>query len=561
MDPKLRKRGWSISSNSSHPSPSKEHHNQQRNSSSKVRPRSNTDQSEDTLDTVEKMELLQSFPTHELDDLSHNDTIEKNISAAVDSSSRLKDDDVIEMFGDSDSELSDTTHELQPKKKRIKLDSSIQNLKAGNDDYEKEARLQQAKNRLSKWAKRLFDPDRPRGLVEAPETIPLNDEFLSQFGKREKEFYEKTGNKIELEDDNLDDMDAIQDGENNSCSKDNGIRNKGTKVKISNLAYTTTEQAVTQLCETFGPIIEVKMPMDDNNSAKSKGRAYITFQLPEHAESIVESMNEKKFEGRILRINLASDRPQSGRDSLGGIGSGGGGKQRAASSRYFVDDITTKCFRCGQVGHTVSSCTNEEMSKPCPLCAKTGHDSYACPLNKICFNCGVPGHINRECPERRGMPRRMVCGTCFISGHHKWECRERVYNIPSYGAKCLVCGKDGHFMCDSMKWFFGLRGIFCFNCGRKGHHGSNCDRPTVDECARNPDLVMKELERAEAKSIEDEMEELRQRRRDEQRQRDRGRQGNSNDQSGKRDRERAKSQPASSRFRPSNNQSSKYGRL
>ena len=239
------------------------------------------------------------------------------------------------------------------------------------------------------------------------------------------------------------------------------------------------------------------------------------------------------------------------------FGGGGGGKQRAASARYFVDDITTKCFRCGQVGHTVSACTNKEMSKPCPLCAKTGHDSYTCPLNKICFNCGVPG---RECPERRGMPRRMICGSCFISGHHKWECRERVYNIPSYGAKCLVCGKDGHFMCDTMKWFFGLRGIFCFNCGRKGHHGSNCDRPTVDECARNPDIVMKELERAEAKSIEDELEELRQRRRDEQRQRDRGRQGN-NHPSGNRDRERAKSQPASTRFRPSENQSSKYGRL
>jgi hypothetical protein len=325
-------------------------------------------------------------------------------------------------------------------------------------------------------------------------------------------------------------------------------------VKISNLAYTTTEQAVTKLCETFGPITQIKMPTDDNDPTKSKGRAYITFQLRENAESLIENMNEKKFEGRILRISLASDRPQqSGRDSLGGTAGVGG--RRAVSARYYVDDITTKCFRCGQVGHTVSTCTNEELPKPCPLCAKTGHDSYACPLNKICFNCGVPGHINRECPERRGMPRRMVCGSCFISGHHKWECRERVYNIPSYGAKCLVCGKDGHFMCDTMKWFFGLRGIFCFNCGRKGHHGSNCDRPTVDECTRNSDLVMQELERAEAKSIEDELEELRQRRRDEYRQRDRGRQKNS--QGGNRD--RAKSQPA--RFRPSENQSSKYGRL
>jgi hypothetical protein len=144
----------------------------------------------------------------------------------------MDDDDEMEMFGASDSEMSDTANELQPKKKRIKLDPSVQNSKA--DD--KEERLQQAKGRLSKWAKRLFDPNRPRGLVEAPETIPLNDEFLSQFGKREKEFYERTGNKIELEDDNLDDMDAIDDdkdavnGGDDVDHKANGSRSKATKV-------------------------------------------------------------------------------------------------------------------------------------------------------------------------------------------------------------------------------------------------------------------------------------------------------------------------------------------
>lgn len=242
MDPKLRKRGWSISSNSSHPSPAKEQN------SSHVRPRSNTDQSEDTLDTVEKMELLQSFPTHELDDASHTDIVDENIFSTVDSrrpglgAVAKDDDDVMEMFGDSASELSDTAHELQPKKKRIKIDpnSSVEYSKTDDD---KEERLQQAKDRLSKWAKRLFDPNRPRGLVEAPETIPLNDEFLSQFGKREKEFYEKTGNKIELEDDNLDDMDAIKDNDagnqfDDVHNKDNNIRNKGTKVsKIRDLIH------------------------------------------------------------------------------------------------------------------------------------------------------------------------------------------------------------------------------------------------------------------------------------------------------------------------------------
>jgi cellular nucleic acid-binding protein len=203
-----------------------------------------------------------------------------------------------------------------------------------------------------------------------------------------------------------------------------------------------------------------------------------------------------------------------------------------------------------------NSCPNEVMTKPCPLCVKSGHDSYSCALNRICFNCGMPGHINRECLERRGMPKRIVCGACFISGHHRWECHEKIHNIPAYGATCFACSIDGHFMCDSMKCFFGLKGISCFNCRRKGHHESKCDRPVVDECARNSDLLVTEIERAEAKSLEDELEEQRQKSKDDESGRSRGRDRNSSH----RDRNKAKRQPPS-RFRPDQSQSSNYGRI
>jgi len=159
-----------------------------------------------------------------------------------------------------------------------------------------------------------------------------------------------------------------------------------------------------------------------------------------------------------------------------------GGKVK---SWYWEKDITTRCFRCGQVGHMSDTCPNEELPKPCTSCAKIGHDMYSCPLSKICFKCGVPGHINRDCPERRHIPRRLVCGICFLSGHDRWQCRERICNIPHYNARCLVCGDRGHFMCKPMQWFFGLTGMSCFNCGQAGHHGNECKRPKLQQLSRN----------------------------------------------------------------------------
>jgi len=149
-------------------------------------------------------------------------------------------------------------------------------------------------------------------------------------------------------------------------------------------------------------------------------------------------------------------------------------------------------------------CENVELPRPCIYCAKTGHELWCCPLTKICFKCGVPGHINRECPERRHIPRRLVCGTCFMSGHDRSQCREKIYNIPSYNARCFVCGQTGHFMCKSMQWFFGLTGISCYNCGETGHHAIECKRPKLSDLARNAELALNEIDRAEGKSLEEE---------------------------------------------------------
>ncbi len=117
-----------------------------------------------------------------------------------------------------------------------------------------------------------------------------------------------------------------------------------------------------------------------------------------------------------------------------------------------------------------------------------------------------------------------------------------------------------------MKWFFGLRGITCFNCGEPGHHGSECTRPNIENCARNGEIVLNELDRAGAASLAHEVEEANRKRRKNtnhrkgskksdhlSNRRDRENSGNSH-------RSRAKSQPPPRKIRMGE-QSSTYGRI
>jgi cold-inducible RNA-binding protein len=81
---------------------------------------------------------------------------------------------------------------------------------------------------------------------------------------------------------------------------------------VGNLSFRTTKEELTELLSTVAVVREAITPLD-RTSGKPRGFAFVEFGSDEEAAQAVSRFNGHELGGRVLKVTLATDRPQQSR--------------------------------------------------------------------------------------------------------------------------------------------------------------------------------------------------------------------------------------------------------
>jgi RNA recognition motif-containing protein len=107
-----------------------------------------------------------------------------------------------------------------------------------------------------------------------------------------------------------------------------------TKLYVGNLAFRTTSQELQELFAQAGTV-ESASVVEDRDTGRSRGFAFIEMSTQEEAVSAIEQFNGKEVGGRALKVNEAKPRENRGGSGrgFGGGNRGGFGNSRGGEKR------------------------------------------------------------------------------------------------------------------------------------------------------------------------------------------------------------------------------------
>ena len=101
------------------------------------------------------------------------------------------------------------------------------------------------------------------------------------------------------------------------------------KLFVGSLSWNTTDETLREAFARFGEVEEAKV-ITDRNTGRSRGFGFVTFTETEHANAAIEEMNGTELDGRVIKVDEASERSSGPRPGGGG---GGGGPRRGGPRR------------------------------------------------------------------------------------------------------------------------------------------------------------------------------------------------------------------------------------
>ena len=81
------------------------------------------------------------------------------------------------------------------------------------------------------------------------------------------------------------------------------------KIYVGNLNYATTEEGLANLFGAYGEVVSAVV-IKDKFTNRSKGFGFVEMADEGAAQNAIAELNEKEFEGRRLRVNVAQEKPR-----------------------------------------------------------------------------------------------------------------------------------------------------------------------------------------------------------------------------------------------------------
>ena len=103
------------------------------------------------------------------------------------------------------------------------------------------------------------------------------------------------------------------------------------KLYVGNLSFDTTSDDLLTLFGQHGTVTSAQV-VTDRETGRSRGFAFV--EMSSGAETAIQALNMKEFQGRNLTVNEAKPRDERPRSGGGGGGHGSGRSGYGSSRRY-----------------------------------------------------------------------------------------------------------------------------------------------------------------------------------------------------------------------------------